>query len=87
MTTILWQTLDFVTIMPIHDWSKTISDPYCIQFSPTFYPQIDFIAGTFLTPSEEERSKGFVGYNLDVLKANAWSDYRTENGKQMGFFR
>ena len=25
-----------------------------------------------------------MGYNLDVLKANAWRDYRTENGKEMG---
>ena len=41
----------------------------------------------YTDPSKEERAKGFVGYNLDVFKANAWRDYRTENGKQMGFFR
>ena len=51
------------------------------------YPQIDFFAGTFLSPTNEEMTKGFVGYSMDVLKANAWSDYREENGKQMGFFR
>ena len=52
-----------------------------------YFPQIDFFAGTFLSPTKEEMTKGFVGYSMDVLKANAWPDYREENGKQMGFFR
>ena len=52
-----------------------------------YYSQIDFFAGTFLSPTYEEMTKGFVGYSMDVLKSNAWPDYREENGKQMGFFR
>lgn len=37
--------------------------------------QLDFIVGTFITPSEEEIDQGFVGYNLTLLSTNLWSGY------------
>jgi hypothetical protein len=33
------------------------------------------MVGSFLKPSEEQLEKGFVGYSVDVLKDNLWSDY------------
>ena len=43
--------------------------------------QIDFIIGSFLPTSDEEKAKGFVGYNVTVLKDNLWSDYRQKEGE------
>ena len=36
---------------------------------------MDFVIGTMLTPSEEKKAKGFVGYSLENYKQNFWSDY------------
>ena len=49
--------------------------------------QVDFIIGSFLPTNDEEKAKGFVGYNLTVLEDNLWSDYRQkEGGKQKNNF-
>ena len=37
--------------------------------------QIDFIVGSFLPPNDEEKAKGFVGYDATVLEDNLWSSY------------
>ena len=44
--------------------------------------QLDFIIGTFLEPTVEERAKGFVGYSAETFKSNLWSDYASG----LGFF-
>ncbi|PIK54449.1 Na-K-2Cl cotransporter 1 [Apostichopus japonicus] len=36
---------------------------------------VNMIVGSFLPPTEEKLSKGFVGYNFDVLKVNLLPDY------------
>lgn len=42
----------------------------------------DFLIGTFIGPkSDEELAKGFLGYNMTLLKENFLPDYRTE-GKE-----
>ncbi len=52
-----------------------------------FFLQVDFIIGSFLPPSDEDRAKGFVGYNGTVLSENLWSDYTPDaNGKENDFF-
>ncbi len=49
--------------------------------------QIDFIIGSFLPPSAEEISKGFVGYNMESLSTNFFSNYTTDaSGKSQSFF-
>lgn len=50
--------------------------------------QIDFIIGSFIPSNDEEKSKGFVGYNYSVLTENLWSDYRQIEGttKKNNFF-
>ena len=40
--------------------------------------QVDFIIGSFLPTNDEEKAKGFVGYNQTVLEDNLWSDYRVK---------
>ena len=37
--------------------------------------QFDFVLGTFFSPSDAARVKGFVGYGLDTLKVNLWPNY------------
>jgi solute carrier family 12 sodium/potassium/chloride transporter 2 len=37
--------------------------------------QIDFVIGTMIPPSEEKKSKGFVGYSMENYKENFYSDY------------
>uniref|UniRef100_A0A646QDL3 Solute carrier family 12 member 3 n=1 Tax=Hemiscolopendra marginata TaxID=943146 RepID=A0A646QDL3_9MYRI len=39
----------------------------------------DFIIGSFIPPSLEEQSKGFIGYNLNALEENFFSDYKNED--------
>ena len=50
--------------------------------------QIDFLIGSFLPTNDEEKAKGFVGYNYTVLEDNLWSDYRQKEGgeKKNNFF-
>ena len=48
--------------------------------------QVDFLIGSGIPPSVDQRAKGFIGYNLTLLSENLWSDYREENGKNMDFF-
>uniref|UniRef100_T1JEV4 Bumetanide-sensitive sodium-(Potassium)-chloride cotransporter n=1 Tax=Strigamia maritima TaxID=126957 RepID=T1JEV4_STRMM len=36
----------------------------------------DFIIGSFIPPSDEEKAKGFLGYDVDIVKTNFLSDYR-----------
>ena len=38
--------------------------------------QVDFIAGSFLTPTTEEKANGFVGYNATVMEENLWGYYK-----------
>ncbi|RNA00110.1 solute carrier family 12 member 2 [Brachionus plicatilis] len=37
---------------------------------------VDFIVGTILSPTDEQKSKGFVGYSVGQLKENFLPDYR-----------
>ncbi|XP_013113725.2 bumetanide-sensitive sodium-(potassium)-chloride cotransporter isoform X2 [Stomoxys calcitrans] len=47
----------------------------------------DFMIGSFIGPkSEEERAKGFLGYNMTLFEQNFWPDYRTENEVKHDFF-
>lgn len=47
----------------------------------------DFMIGTFIGPkSEEERAKGFMGYNVELLKENFHADYRYSEGVEHNFF-
>lgn len=50
--------------------------------------QVDFIIGSFLPASDEEKVKGFVGYSSEVAARNLYSDYRfSENkGTKNSFF-
>ena len=51
------------------------------------FAQVDFVIGTFISPSHEKRAKGFVGWDFDVAKENFWSDYRpTKEGQTFSFF-
>ena len=40
---------------------------------------MDFVIGSFLPPTDEEKSKGFVGMNATILRDNLYSDYRDGN--------
>ncbi|KAJ8688514.1 hypothetical protein QAD02_024309 [Eretmocerus hayati] len=47
----------------------------------------DFLLGTIIGPkSEEEKAKGFIGYNMEILKENFHPDYRPEKGTPHDFF-
>ena len=49
--------------------------------------QLDFIIGTFLTPSDEEQAKGYVGWNTSVAYDNLWSSYKEHSdGRKESFF-
>ncbi|KOC64235.1 Bumetanide-sensitive sodium-(potassium)-chloride cotransporter [Habropoda laboriosa] len=48
---------------------------------------VDFIIGTFMGPKDDqERAKGFIGYNADLFKENFYSDYRYSEGVEHNFF-
>lgn len=48
---------------------------------------VDFVIGTFIGPkSDLEVAKGFVGYNMTLLKTNFLPDYREEQGEKHNFF-
>ena len=48
---------------------------------------VDFMIGTFIGPKDdEEKAKGFIGYNGDLLKENFYPDYRYSEGVQHNFF-
>lgn len=49
--------------------------------------QVDFIVGTFLTPNDELRAKGFIGYNGTLMESNLWQQYtfNEESGEQVFF--
>ncbi|XP_073840775.1 bumetanide-sensitive sodium-(potassium)-chloride cotransporter-like isoform X1 [Musca autumnalis] len=47
----------------------------------------DFMIGSFIGPkSDEERAKGFLGYNATLFKQNFFADYRPEKGVVHDFF-
>lgn len=50
--------------------------------------QMDFIVGTFKTPTNELRSKGFIGYNASLIESNLWQHYSidTESQQRHNFF-
>lgn len=50
--------------------------------------QIDFVIGSFLPPTDQDKANGFVGYNLTVLNENLYSDYQFNagTGKKWDFF-
>nr|XP_050849728.1 bumetanide-sensitive sodium-(potassium)-chloride cotransporter isoform X1 [Vespula vulgaris]XP_050849729.1 bumetanide-sensitive sodium-(potassium)-chloride cotransporter isoform X1 [Vespula vulgaris]XP_050849730.1 bumetanide-sensitive sodium-(potassium)-chloride cotransporter isoform X1 [Vespula vulgaris]XP_050849731.1 bumetanide-sensitive sodium-(potassium)-chloride cotransporter isoform X1 [Vespula vulgaris]XP_050849732.1 bumetanide-sensitive sodium-(potassium)-chloride cotransporter isofo len=48
---------------------------------------VDFMIGTFIGPkNDEERAKGFIGYNADLFMDNLHSDYRYSEGVKHDFF-
>ncbi|KAK6643926.1 hypothetical protein RUM43_000191 [Polyplax serrata] len=48
---------------------------------------VDFMSGTFIGPkSDEERAKGFVGYDNALLSENFWPDYRPFENTDHNFF-
>jgi len=49
----------------------------------------DFVLGTFLAPSDEEKARGFVGYSWETLLANMGPGYAATadtGGRQSDFF-
>ncbi|XP_024941406.1 bumetanide-sensitive sodium-(potassium)-chloride cotransporter isoform X2 [Cephus cinctus] len=47
----------------------------------------DFIVGSFLGPkNDEERAKGFIGYNAALFRENFYPDYRLKEGVEHNFF-
>ncbi|KAG9430123.1 bumetanide-sensitive sodium-(potassium)-chloride cotransporter [Apis mellifera carnica] len=47
----------------------------------------DFMIGTFIGPKDDqERAKGFMGYNADLFKENFYPDYRYSEGMKHNFF-
>ena len=51
------------------------------------FAQIDFIIGTCLTPSLDQKSKGYIGWSTEVASENLWSDYRPgKDGRTETFF-
>ncbi|XP_034482293.1 bumetanide-sensitive sodium-(potassium)-chloride cotransporter [Drosophila innubila] len=47
----------------------------------------DFLIGSFIGPkSEEEKAKGFLGYNATLFQMNLFADYRKEDDVQHDFF-
>ncbi|OAD57765.1 Bumetanide-sensitive sodium-(potassium)-chloride cotransporter [Eufriesea mexicana] len=47
----------------------------------------DFMIGTFIGPKDDqERAKGFIGYNADLFKDNFYPDYRYSEGVEHNFF-
>jgi len=51
------------------------------------FAQVDFVIGTLLPPSLEQKAKGFVGWSAEVASENLWSDYRPDkDGRTETFF-
>ncbi|KAF2897247.1 hypothetical protein ILUMI_08928, partial [Ignelater luminosus] len=47
---------------------------------------VDFIIGSFIKPSPESKAKGFVGYDVEILKENFYPDFRPTEGVSHDFF-
>ncbi|XP_076640568.1 sodium chloride cotransporter 69 isoform X2 [Colletes latitarsis] len=48
---------------------------------------VDFMIGTFIGPKDDqERAKGFIGYNADLFTENFYPDYRYYEGVEHSFF-
>ncbi|KAL5275699.1 SLC12A1 family protein [Megaselia abdita] len=48
---------------------------------------VDFMIGTLIGPkSDEEKARGFVGYNSTIFMQNMNADYRYQKGEQHDFF-
>jgi len=37
--------------------------------------QLDFVIGTILPPTVEQKAKGFIGYSLENYRENMYSNY------------
>ncbi|XP_043223696.1 solute carrier family 12 member 3-like isoform X1 [Amphibalanus amphitrite] len=49
--------------------------------------QVDFVVGCFMGPQDDtEKAQGFEGLSFDLLKENAWNDYRPFEGIDYNFF-
>ena len=50
--------------------------------------QVDFVAGTFMTPSDEQMAKGFVGYSGELFQENLYPQYTYDHeaNKMNSFF-
>ncbi|XP_046634387.1 bumetanide-sensitive sodium-(potassium)-chloride cotransporter-like isoform X2 [Daphnia pulicaria] len=47
----------------------------------------NFIVGSIMGPTtDDELSKGFIGYNLEIITTNFEPDYRVTNGLEQSFF-
>lgn len=47
----------------------------------------NFIFGSFIGPTDADKfSKGFIGYDFELLSSNFYSDYRVFDGFQQNFF-
>ncbi|XP_031332730.1 bumetanide-sensitive sodium-(potassium)-chloride cotransporter [Photinus pyralis] len=48
---------------------------------------LDFVIGSIIGPTnDEDRAKGFIGYDLKVFKENLYADYRFSQGVDHSFF-
>jgi solute carrier family 12 sodium/potassium/chloride transporter 2 len=50
--------------------------------------QLDFIAGTMMSPSDEQKAKGFVGFSVDNFERNMWPEFSLDSltGRSHNFF-
>ena len=50
--------------------------------------QLDFITGTLIPPTDEQKAKGFVGYSIENFQRNMWPDFSIDplTGKSHSFF-
>ena len=50
--------------------------------------QVDFVAGTFMTPNDEQMAKGFIGYSGELFQENLYPQYTYDHeaGKMNSFF-
>jgi amino acid transporter len=50
--------------------------------------QVDFVVGTFMTPTEEQEAKGFVGYSAATFQENLYPHYTYDHeaNKMNSFF-
>ncbi|RWS07511.1 solute carrier family 12 member 3-like protein [Dinothrombium tinctorium] len=46
---------------------------------------VDFVVGSFIPPSLEQQSQGFVGYSSTVIKENLWPSFREKDGVDHNF--
>lgn len=51
--------------------------------------QVDFVIGSFLPPTDQNKADGFIGFNADLLETNLWSDYQKDEktGDMTSFFK